>query len=548
MKRFFAALTLTVVFLGLARPAAANVVNDLNITVNLQKNGTAVIKEVWDVDIDEGTEWYLVRSNLGDIRISSLQVSDENGRRFAFEQGEWDSNRSIEEKAFKCGVITKSGGCELCWGLGSHGHHCFTVVYAMTKTVKSLEDADIFHIQLVSPGLSSAPRHVKAVIGADQKLNHNINPNNSQAWGFGFEGSTTFLNGAVVFESTEPFRRNSSLIAFLRFDKGTFAPESKLDKSFQDVYDEAMEGADFGDEEDDSGIMMIIIGALMVLFSTLASRNRRGSGHNRRKLLGMKPKEVQWFRDIPCGGDVVVADYMLTLLGEKRKTNCLASAEILRRVYDGTLTVSKDAKERVELAFATPAYAGDDPVARELYAMMEEAAGSDRILQHKEFTKWSRRHNKRLYDFTRIIESTGISRLAINGWGTERKPTPEGQKAYRELLGFKKFLIEFTLNSEREVVEVALWRDYLVFGALFGIADKVAEQLKHIDPKAFEEAMRYDHSTMTSVLLTTNMLSSAITRAAVSGAPSSGRGGFGGSTSFGGGGGFSGGGFGGGAR
>jgi len=102
-------------------------------------------------------------------------------------------------------------------------------------------------------------------------------------------------------------------------------------------------------------------------------------------------------------------------------------------------------------------------------------------------------------------------------------------------------------------VEVRLWQDYLVYGSLFGIAGKVAKQLKDIDPVLFEQTVVYDYTTFDTILSMTNNMARAITNASyVRPAPtrssSSSWGGFGGGTSFGGGGGFSGGGFGGGAR
>ena len=97
-----------------------------------------------------------------------------------------------------------------------------------------------------------------------------------------------------------------------------------------------------------------------------------------------------------------------------------------------------------------------------------------------------------------------------------------------------------------------------MFGALLGVADKVAKQLKDIDPIRFEQTMVYDYTTLNTVIYMTNNLSRAITSAASSwsvpstfsggGGSSSSWGGFGGGTSFGGGGGFSGGGHGGGGR
>ena len=103
--------------------------------------------------------------------------------------------------------------------------------------------------------------------------------------------------------------------------------------------------------------------------------------------------------------------------------------------------------------------------------------------------------------------------------------------------------------GEKEVIEAVLWREYLVYGALFGIADKVAEQLREINPEAFAEVLDYDYPTMHQMILQTRILSAAITNSKVAAASAdSGARGFGGGASFGGGGGFSGGGFGGGSR
>ncbi len=63
----------------------------------------------------------------------------------------------------------------------------------------------------------------------------------------------------------------------------------------------------------------------------------------------------------------------------------------------------------------------------------------------------------------------------------------EGKEQARHLVEFKNFLQDFTLHKEHGAVEVALWEDYLVFGALFGIADKVAKQFQKLYPAQFKE-------------------------------------------------------------
>jgi len=114
--------------------------------------------------------------------------------------------------------------------------------------------------------------------------------------------------------------------------------------------------------------------------------------------------------------------------------------------------------------------------------------------------------------------------------------------------------------DQRETFEANLWKEYMVYGALFGLTDRVSKQLKDIDPALFKETFHYDLGDFDSVMRVSRALSESVRTAALRGAPSytsSGSGGSGGSsssrgygghTSRGGGGGFSGGGRGGGGR
>ena len=135
----------------------------LDVEVTLEKDGSAHIREIWDMTFNRGTEWYLVRDNLGDISITNFSVSDENGLEF-FREEDWDTDRSLGQKAGRCGIIKRKNGCELCWGLGSHGNHVFDVRYTMTNVVKSANDYDYLHIQFVSQGIDPAPDIVKVTV------------------------------------------------------------------------------------------------------------------------------------------------------------------------------------------------------------------------------------------------------------------------------------------------------------------------------------------------------------------------------------------------
>lgn len=509
------------------------------ILAELQPDGSAVITEQWDIDASRGTEMYLTRSNLGDIEIKGFSVIGD-GTVF-INEGEWDVDRGIGEKAGRCGIVHKNDGVELCWGLGSYGHHSFTASYTMTNAVKSLNDYDKLHLQMVSPGINPSPDEVTICIKAPVGLNDT----NTRIWGFGFEGTSAFSeDGSVVFQSTEPFSRNSSAIVLLRFDKGIFASSSTEDHDFDDDLQRALEGASFEDDDDGAPLAVLITSLLFAALcvSAVVSAEKKKT----KNILGCKKKEIKWYRDIPCEGDIIIADYILNCLDEMSR-DTIASAMILRMIDSGIILVSSDRNGHIELSFNPAADIGSlSGPERGLYDMMKEASGSDMILQHNEFRRWSARHTTRIAKWAASVPKEGQKRMTERDLIAGKTFFAPGQEWARNLLGFRKYLKDFTLMKERHSIEVGLWHDTLAFAALFGIAEKVAQELKEINPKAFEETFPGDPDITFQTIRMTRLMANSITNAHASSGMSSG--GFGGRTSFGGGGGFSGGGFGGGCR
>ena len=532
---------------------AGPAIRDIDVTLDLKADGSAAVTEVWDVTATSGTEWYLVKDDLGVIRIRDFSVRDESGTVYT-NVGEWDVDRSLRQKTGECGIVTKRNGCELCWGIGSYGDHVFTVSYTMTGVVDGYSDYDAVHLQLVSPGLSSNPQHVKVTVRSDTPFS----TINTRYWGFGFPGTSDLQDGEIILESSRALKRSESVILLLRLNKGLCTPATQSSEEFGTHLEKAMEGASFDDDEQKASFWDRILGVLMMLVSVLGwiifplLAFIGSKFHNRKKVLGCKLSDVGWCRDIPFKGNVLEADYVLGQLGEDKQKNTIAGAMILRMIWDGVLLVSKDQKDRIEISFnesKIPDTYSDSQ--KDLFYMMKDASGSDSILQYNEFSKWSAKHTTRVNNWVNKVKSEGKAQLGSEAYLSGGKFTESGQAEARKVVGFRKFLEDFTIIGERASQEVALWNDYLVFAALYGIADKVAKELKDINPQAFEQMMVYDYPTMTDVVRLTRNMGNSITNARVqnlSGNIGSSRGGFGGFTSIGGGGGFHGGGFGGGSR
>ncbi|MEG2173933.1 MAG: DUF2207 domain-containing protein, partial [Oscillospiraceae bacterium] len=150
---FLAAMVLCLEFSS--RVFAANCVTDLAVDVTLCSDGTATIMQTWDTSFADGTECYFPVTNLGEMTIDNLIVSDESGRYQTMES--WDLEASFEEKAGKCGLHPINGGYEVVWGLSRYGSNRYCVEYRLGGLVTSYSDYDGFLFQFVPSNMGTLP-------------------------------------------------------------------------------------------------------------------------------------------------------------------------------------------------------------------------------------------------------------------------------------------------------------------------------------------------------------------------------------------------------
>ena len=534
----------------------AQAIRDLDIRVVLQKDGSARITQVWDVNVNKGTEWYVPISNLGKMSITDFSVS-ENGLAFYNEGRRWDVDRSLSEKAGRCGIVEKRDGVELCWGQGSLGDHVWTAEFTAHGLVQSFSDADGFNFQFVNPGYTAAPQHVKVTI-----VNNTGGPewtyDNTRVWGFGSYGDINVTDGQIVYESLEPYSYNSSCIALVRFEKGLFEPTVSRDMSFDKLKEKAMEGSSYGENEKEKTFMKWLFGILFGggLLAALRAVVLQALGYKYKKSMYGKTKITEWFREAPMDGNLFASSYVLDhgwrFSGPASSKN-LIGAFFLRWILDGTVKVQQDTKnaKRVNLVFNPDAVFANDTESA-LYRMALEASGGNMLLETGEFEKWSEQHYKQVMAWPERAKSAGKSYLTGKGWLKGSDSTKgDGTAEACRVVEFKNFLEDFTLSKERGATEVGLWKDYLVYAQLFGIADKVAQQFQRLYPKEFQEVAEnvgMDPNVLTRTIRVNNNMSTSAMNRAYSKYTAGSYKGTGGHTSFGGGGGFSGGGFGGGSR
>ncbi len=548
MKRTFAGLAALILTLSLCTlPALAyNKVPELTVDVALRPDGSAYITQEFYAATDEGTEFYLDYFDSGYLSITDFRVSDESGAYRVLPDGEWDVDASFEEKARTCGTLPIDGGTELCWGITEYGERRYTVEYVLHGLVGAYSDLDGFNYRFVNADMGFFP--TDAVVTIRNQDGAPLTDDECDVWSFGFEGQIRLEDGAIRAWTESALEGGANMTILVGLQKGLLAPARTADGSFEAVKERAFDGSDY--EEDGGGaiVVVVLLGLLIVIpFVVWAVRviARIGKAVKRKRL----EARADYFRDLPNGGDLNVT----YVLGHNLKfcpDGAFLGACILRLITLGSLEPVESIGKNVSLRLVKEPHGGNESD-ETIYAFLQAAAGEDSVLQSRELEKYCKNlwHERSLNDILEKCEKEGTKTLkrkkCLTGGVCEGigDLTPAGQQQLNEVLGLKRYLLDFSLLAERNVNETFLWQDYMVYAMMFGVAKQVTRQLKALYPQQLSKIEEYERYVSDSYRYN-HVLSGAAAREHARQNEARYEGG-GGSSSFGGGGGFSGGGGGG---
>lgn len=565
---FFAVLLPIPVF------ASSNDLIEIKMEVYINQDGVARISETWKMDVVEGTENYKVFKNLYGSTIDDFSVVDEKGTTYQY-LDEWDVDASRQEKKDKCGIVETDSGYELCYGVGDYGQHSYTMTYTITPFVNQYTDSQGFNWQLISEDMDPSPEEMEIIIKSD----YQFYDKDTNIWGFGYEGQVIFDdNGAIIMKNRDLNNNRLGDINYVNIlvqvPDGTYNNAVNKNESFSSVLDDARNGSSYQDDSslDFLWIFLVvtigIIGLISMIFLLAKGSKKKGLHFSDGNDELPNIKDVNPFRDIPCNKDIYYFYYVANkagLISQDDRSGILC-AMLLKWIRDDRVNFAMEEgtgwfkKDKYEIDFR-----GEIPTANILEDKMlkyfRQASGSNAILENKEFERWCRNNYEEIEDWFKDLmkyeenklKSQGILKVQSTykkflGIDIENK-VETYEPSFRDdilyTMGLKRFLLDFSSIEEKQVIEVKLWEEYLMFASILGIADEVEKQIGNLCP----EFNQYSNIDYTYTMLATRTFMYGGVRSAASAysaAHSSSFSGGGGSSSFGGGGGgFSGGGGGG---
>lgn len=372
-----------------------------------------------------------------------------------------------------------------------------------------------------------------------------LRQDSTSVWAFGYWGTIDFVNGFVIAETEQEMEEYDRMIIMIRFKKGLFEPTACYpDKSFEtDVKELAFIDSDY--TLDDEGLgskaslaggdmtpkwvrtLALIIGGLccfgvpfLLLFWAIFGKaiKRRRERKQVQRLLSDMP---EYYHDIPLKGDLLQSRRIIRTLEPSADSSemKLVEAYVLRLVDRNAIAVVKEMNDKGEthelFRITNPdavqsmfqPYSQDNEFAQRLLTLLYTAAGEDHLLQPDEFKLLVKTDPVTVRSFARRLrDMNGITLRA------SQIKKEDAQQVY----GFWRYLKDFSLVGERALQEVALWKEYLTFATLFGIADQVRKDMKRIAPdlQTFDELTRHiveDNSEMSALFsaLSANIIDAA---------------------------------------
>lgn len=563
MKKIFNFLIIGFAFIMFSSNVKANNISKISMDIYVDNNGDAYITEVWNAYLSSGTEGYRYYGNLGNSEILDYMVSDQTKTYTSYNSsGSWNVNASFDDKAYKYGIYDAGDHKELCFGISNYGSNIYTLKYKITGFVATTEDSDIIYWELIPSNLDVDNVYIK--IHSDFNYEDTLD-----VWGYGNYGGYAYVYNGYIEISNDSLSSSEYVVALVKFEKGTFNTTNEISGNFDKYYEMAENGATH--YENKTSIFATIMGIIVSLFSMLfwviiiviickssaSQGNKSGTmtldyGEQGKKL----PKNVNLFRELPCGKDIFRAYWVANNYNLVKKKTDFLGAILLKWLKQEKIKIENKnvgkifKKEDTTIVFTEGATL-DTEVEDKLYQFMYTAS-KDGILESKEFEKWCKNNYSKIFKWFDEVLDYENNKLIEEGKLIEKEKTtlkifkstyysvdPAMYGEAINMKGLKEFFKEFENMKDKEAIEVNLWEEYLMYAQIFGVADKVAKQFKELYPDVITDDT-YSSMVFVHDISHTAMVSASTAKSRAE-SYSSGGGGFssggGGGGSFGGGGG-----------
>lgn len=476
----------------------ANTIYSIDMDIYINQTGTAYVTETWYAYLSSGTEGYRAFSDLGESDVSNFTVTDGTGNVYSA-LSYWSTSSSFDDKAYKSGYNYTSDGLELCWGISSYGTNTYILNYTISNMVTNYSDSQGIYFNFLN--IDQNVSEVTISITSD----YEFSSENTQIWGFGYDGTVLFENGTIEFKTTDSLSSSDYVVGLIKFEENLFTSFVSSSMSFDEVYEDASYTESLFLKSIKllflllSNFLPIIV--FLYIFIHIAKRKKNviDFSNNGKKL--PKFKDINFFRDIPFSGNMpalywIAYNYNIVNLNDLK--NNILGVYFLKLIKNKNIIIEESEKSfgifnKSKYKIYVLSEVCDDSIENTLLTLLKSCLSSDGFLISKEvsstyhifeswFTSVYSKGENFLIDNNYIIKEEIEKGIIFKRTKIVKKATDNLYKEALNLKGLGKFLTDVSCISERSYIEVHIWEEYLMVAHLLGIADEVEKEFNKIYP------------------------------------------------------------------
>lgn len=509
-----ALVLVSILFLTTSVDRRISSIEKVDIRVSLDEWGDAHIRQVWKVSEMRKSQFCISIPTAETMRVENFRVSMESKEEF-LNTGIWNSDQHVDKKLKTCGTQKDKGETRLYWGIdtvmtdkqrqdGIWNRGVYIVDYTLRFAMRSHSNFDAMVLQFKNQIPSSLIKEIEMHI---EKRGSPFQRSKAKLVCAGVGTSQREEDGEIIVESTESIAENDELRLLFLSNKGSFYPSRKSWKNEGILHLELWTGMSWNELVSlmlkilAGLVLWIILRVVLVILKNFV-RYHKDKLYLQEGLEFPNYDEISYHTKIPCDGNIAAIVNGLSKFDIVSEEHIL-SAYILKFIKVGAMKFQKVSdlnpwsdSERYVLVMVSDGML-QSPVERKLYEIMVASSGFDNVLQEAEFRRWTKIYCEEFRYWLESVFRAGEKYFSLQGasrviykerfWGWMRYKEETvyalGLKLISEIMGFYKYLKDFTLIYERAVQEVELWDEYLIIAALCGMSSEVFLQMRKLYPE-----------------------------------------------------------------
>lgn len=533
-----------ILFLLAVNSNASLYLNNLDFYAEIDKNGDMHITETWDIDVADTNTLYktfnLDNNKYGDI--VNVIVSEE-GRGNFLRTNTWAYHL---DKDYYFGGINDDGNFEIAWGVGlddSSATKKYYITYTVIDAITKYNDCTELYWQFIGDKFKVDAKKITGTIKLPAKAN---SKEDIRVWGHveTLNGEIYATSNNTVEFSLNNYSSGNYVEVRVAMPTQMLGDVTRTynKNMLNNIIQEETEWANEANARRKINNIIIVIGIVIVAIIILALLKKTIKYIKILKSIKkMVPtEEILYYREKPNNfttpGDALFLynDGVLTSSGFGK----LFSATLLNLNLKGYFKIliqeNDKGKESTVIYKSEKSIETLQDEEQIIARFVKIAIGANEKITVKELQKFIKKHPEDVSKLIKNVEKSIKNKNKLTENFDEKKSEEKSKYMGKALIyifigmfalgiafpvtivcvinaiilfmisnkiseltqkgidekakwkGLKNYMEEFSLLNEREIPELEIWEEYLVFATVFGIADKVIKQLKMIYPQIEE--------------------------------------------------------------